>query len=262
MLFEPRHRLYCTAPLYPDALAVLDRGQSHYLINVLRMGEGDNLLVFNGVDGEWLAAIEHGGKKQTRLRCLTQNRPQHQHPHPELMLVFAPIKKARIDFIAEKATELGAGILQPMMTDYTQMSRVNISRMTANAIEAAEQTGRMTIPEIRKPVSFDLLLETWPQEHHIIFCDESQSPDHGMVKALLEQDHKLPARVAIFTGPEGGFSPREREVMMAQAKVQAVSLGRNILRADTAMLAALAIWQATVGESLLETKYLKAKGNP
>ncbi|MCE2516838.1 MAG: 16S rRNA (uracil(1498)-N(3))-methyltransferase [Alphaproteobacteria bacterium] len=244
MALETRQRLYCTAPLCQDAEVTLDRDQSHYLLNVLRKAEGDELLLFNGKDGEWQAEITQAAKKAAVLHCLAATRPQD--PVPSLMLVFAPIKKARIDFIAEKATELGVGILQPVMTDRTQMSRVNTDRMRANAIEAAEQTGRTTIPEIRAPISLTALLEDWPATRHIIFCDEDRaaSPDHAMADVVAG----LTGKAAIFIGPEGGFSPRERDHIIAQAQAHAVALGRNILRADTAMLAALAIWQSAAGE--------------
>lgn len=244
MALETRHRLYCTAPLGLDVVVTLDRDQSHYLLNVLRKAEGDELLVFNGHDGEWQAVITRGAKRAAELTCRALTRGQD--PQPSLMLVFAPVKKARIDFIAEKATELGAGVVQPVMTDRTQMSRVNSDRMRANAIEAAEQTGRTTVPEIREVISLTRLLEDWPPERHIIFCDEdcADSPDNGMVEVVAG----LTGPVAVFIGPEGGFTSRERDLITAQAQAHAVALGRNILRADTAMLAALAIWQATAGE--------------
>lgn len=244
MALETRQRLYCNAPLSFDAAVVLDRDQAHYLRNVLRMEVGDELLLFNGEDGEWLGVLEDLGKKSAELRCAEQLRPQD--PAPSLMLVFAPIKKARIDFIAEKATELGVGILQPVMTDFTQMTRVNMSRIEANAIEAAEQTGRTTIPLLRAPISLTSLLEDWPDDRHIIFCDEDCAglSAYNMADAIKD----IKGDAAIFIGPEGGFSPRERALIVGMKNVTAVSLGKNILRADTAMLSALAIWQATAGE--------------
>lgn len=249
MSLETRQRLYVNAPLQQDRVVTLGRDQAHYLIHVLRMKTGDEVLLFNGQDGEWQAVIETASKKSADLICHGQTRPQDAQP--ELMLIFAPIKKARIDFIAEKATELGAGILQPVMTDYTQISRVNMNRMQANVIEAAEQTGRTTLAETRAPVSLDQLLEEWPEERHIIFCDEdcAGSAEHAMAKKLSElAGSGITGDMAILIGPEGGFSPRERGLITSHANAVAVSLGRNILRADTAMLAALAIWQSTVGE--------------
>lgn len=246
MALETRQRLYIDAPLTPGGTVTLDRDQSHYLVNVLRMEEGGQVLLFNGRDGEYSAAITSAHKKSTELTLNVQTRTQDEKP--QLMLAFAPIKKARIDFIAEKATELGVGILQPIMTDYTQVSRVNTSRLDANAIEAAEQTGRTTLMEIREPIPLMKLLEDWQQTRHIIFCDEdcAGDPEHAMAEKLMSYKN-LGEDCAIFIGPEGGFSPRERELISGNVAAISVSLGKNILRADTAMLAALSIWQATVG---------------
>ena len=246
MALETRQRLYVDATLQQNGMISLDRDQSHYLINVLRMGEGDEVLLFNGHDGEWCAEVAVAHKKSTQLKVQVQNR--HQDQNPKLVLVFAPIKKARIDYIAEKACELGVGILQPMMTDFTQVSRVNTSRLAANAIEAAEQTGRTTLMEIREPTSLAKILEDWPPSRHIIFCDEdcAGDPDFAMANKLISLQN-ISEDCAIFIGPEGGFSPRERELISGNDAAISVSLGTNILRADTAMLAALSIWQATVG---------------
>lgn len=240
---QPHPRLYCEKPLYAEAFIELNREQSHYLLNVLRLTTGDEVLIFNGIDGEWRAVLDHVAKKTAHLKCLEQTRPQE--PRPNLTLAFAPIKRARIDFIAEKATELGAGILQPVMTEYTQMSRVNTERMTANAIEAAEQTGRTTIPEIRKALTLGTWLQAWPDAQPIIFCDETQSPDHGMPEQIAKGNLNHGDSTAILIGPEGGFSPRERQEIARHKNLYRISLGGYILRADTAMLAALAIWQAS-----------------
>jgi len=244
MALETRQRLYCNTPLGSNVALTLGREQSHYLINVLRYGIGQEVLVFNGKDGEYLATVDAADRKKTVLLCHRQTRPQD--PMPSLMLSFAPIKKARLDFIAEKATELGVGLVQPVMTDYTQVSRVNTERMLANAIEAAEQTGRTTVPEILSPRPLMDLLEDWPKNRHIIFCDEdcAGSAQHD----FAHQVANVSGDVAIMIGPEGGFSPRERQAIMALDGVVPVSLGRNILRADTAMLAALALWQGFAGD--------------
>jgi len=244
MALETRQRLYCDTPLGSNVALTLGREQSHYLINVLRYGIGQEVLVFNGKDGEYLATVDAADRKKTVLLCNRQTRPQD--PMPSLMLSFAPIKKARLDFIAEKATELGVGLVQPVMTDYTQVSRVNTERMLANAIEAAEQTGRTTVPEILSPRPLMDLLEDWPKNRHIIFCDEdcAGSAQHD----FAHQVANVLGDVAIMIGPEGGFSPRERQAIMALDGVVPVSLGRNILRADTAMLAALALWQGFAGD--------------
>ena len=244
MALETHQRLYCDTPLGSNVALTLGREQSHYLINVLRYGIGQEVLVFNGKDGEYLATVDAADRKKTVLLCHRQTRPQD--PMPSLMLSFAPIKKARLDFIAEKATELGVGLVQPVMSDYTQVSRVNTERMLANAIEAAEQTGRTTVPEILSPRPLMDLLEDWPKNRHIIFCDEdcAGSAQHD----FAHQVANVSGDVAIMIGPEGGFSPRERQAIMALDGVVPVSLGRNILRADTAMLAALALWQGFAGD--------------
>lgn len=244
MALETRQRLFCDTALAAEMVVHLDRDQSHYLANVLRYKSGQDVLVFNTRDGEFEAVITRIDKKQTILTCGQKTRDQD--PISQLMLVFAPIKKARIDFIAEKATELGVGILQPVMTDFTQVTRVNTDRMQANAIEAAEQTGRTTIPKIKQPVPLLSLLEDWSEKRHIIFCDEdcAGSAEFDFVNAASS----LEGEVAILIGPEGGFSPRERDMIRGMSSSVPVSLGRNILRADTAMLAALALWQGCAGD--------------
>ena len=244
MALETRQRLYCDAALHDGAELTLDRDQSHYLINVLRYQTGQDVLIFNGVDGEYRASIAVADRKKAQLSCHEQTRPQD--PMPNLTLVFAPIKKARIDFIAEKATELGVGRIQPVMTDFTQVSRVNTDRMAANAIEAAEQTGRTTIPSVNQPISLQNLLEDWPEGCHIIFCDEDYAGTASF--AFQQQVVSLQGPAAILIGPEGGFSPRERDMIRGHKAAVPVSLGQNILRADTAMLAALSLWQGVAGD--------------
>ena len=244
MALETRQRLYCDAALHNGAELTLNRDQSHYLINVLRYQTGQEVLIFNGVDGEFRASISVADRKKAQLSCHEQTRPQD--PMPNLTLVFAPIKKARIDFIAEKATELGVGRIQPVMTDFTQVSRVNTDRMAANAIEAAEQTGRTTIPSVDQPISLQNLLEDWPEGCHIIFCDEDYAGTASF--AFHKQVASLNGPVAILIGPEGGFSPRERDIIRGHKTAVPVSLGQNILRADTAMLAALSLWQGVAGD--------------
>ena len=240
----PRHRLYLDQPLTASAGIGLDRDQAHYLVNVLRLKAGARLLVFNGRDGEFEAEIAEATKKSATLNLARRSRPAE--PLPDLMLVFAPVKRARIDFIAEKATELGVGVIQPVMTEYTSVARVNTDRLRANAVEAAEQTGRLTVPEVREPRPFAGLLEDWPGPHHIIFCDEEESSNKA--NAMVGRLKGLSGPVAIFIGPEGGFSPAERRMLNARDDAVSVSLGPNLLRADTAMVAALSIWQATAGD--------------
>jgi len=241
---RPRHRLYVADDLIVGASLEVRPDQAHYLVQVLRLDAGDQVLLFNGRDGEWAAEIIETGRKHARLKLLEQTR--RQASQPDLMLIFAPVKKARIDFIAEKAAELGVGILQPVITAYTQMTRVNTSRLVANTIEAAEQTGRTTLVDVREPVPFDRWLDDWPGMRHIIFCDESCAGSSA--HAMAERVAGLTGPVAVVIGPEGGFSPAERDRLNAMAEAVAVSLGPNVLRADTAMVAALSVWQAVAGE--------------
>ena len=240
---ETRTRLYIDQPLTAGQDAVLPREQAHYLRNVMRLDAGARLLVFNGRDGEFEAEMIPEGRKQARLDILKLMRPQCQLP--QLMLAFAPVKKARIDYIAEKATELGVGIIQPVVTAYTNVTRVNTGRLAANAIEAAEQTGRLTIPMIREPVALEVFLAGLDAQFDLIFCDEGLAP--GGEGAMIEQVKALSGPAAVLIGPEGGFSQAEREQINALERSVAVSLGPNILRADTAMVAALTLWQAAAG---------------
>jgi len=239
-----RHRLFVPDDLNSGAALSLSLEQAHYLVNVLRLTSGDTVLLFNGRDGEWQAEITETGRKRAVLSVGALSREQDNQP--DLMLAFAPIKKARIDYLAEKAAELGVGILQPMITDYTQVTRVNSHRLKANTIEAAEQTGRTTLVDVREPVPFNRLLDEWPGMRHIIFCDESCAGLPGY--AITERVAELKGPAAIFIGPEGGFSPAERDRLLGLPGAVAVSLGPNVLRADTAMVAALAVWQAVAGE--------------
>lgn len=241
---RPRHRLFVPDDLLSDAAVAVSPDQAHYLVQVLRLGAGDAVLLFNGRDGEWQAEIREAGRKRTVLKVQAKTREQDNPP--DLMLIFAPIKKARIDYLAEKAAELGVGILQPVITAHTQMTRVNTNRLRANTIEAAEQTGRTTLVDVREPMPLDRLLDEWGGMRHIIFCDEScaGSPGHAMADRVAG----LEGPAAIVIGPEGGFSPHERDRLTAMPGALAVSLGQNVLRADTAIVAALAVWQAVSGE--------------
>lgn len=240
----PRTRLYIDTPLQSDQSITLDREQAHYLLNVLRLGQGARILVFNGRDGEFEAKIIPQGRKQASVQTHGQTRPQSRLP--DLMLAFAPVKKARIDFIAEKATELGVGIIQPVITEFTNVARVKTDRLNANAIEAAEQTGRLTLPEIRQPCSLASLLDDLDENYHLIFCDEGLASEKG--KPMINRVASLNGAAVILIGPEGGFSDMERERILSHKRSVAVSLGPNILRADTAMVAALTLWQAAAGD--------------
>jgi 16S rRNA (uracil1498-N3)-methyltransferase len=234
-------RLFVEAPLGMGVGVVPDDQQAHYLLHVMRARVGDRVSLFNGSDGEWLARIAGLSKRSCSLECERQLGPQTEVP--DIWLCFAPIKKTPADYVVQKATELGVRVLQPVFTRRTIVSRVNLDRMRANAVEAAEQSGRLGVPETREPLAFDKLLAGWPKDRRLIFCDEGGAPP--MATALRD----LPdGPAAIFTGPEGGFDPVEREALRAQPFVTPVSLGPRILRADTAALAALAIWQSVRGD--------------
>ncbi|HJW41977.1 MAG TPA: 16S rRNA (uracil(1498)-N(3))-methyltransferase [Rhizomicrobium sp.] len=234
-------RLFAGDPLRTGACVVPDDGQVHYLLHVMRAKAGDRVLLFNGSDGEWLARIAGLSKRSCSLECERQTAPQIEVP--DVWLCFAPIKKTPADYVAQKATELGVRVLQPVFTRRTIVARVNLERMLANAVEAAKQSGRLSVPETREPLTFDKLLATWPADRRLIFCDETGAPP---MSAALRDLADGPA--AIFTGPEGGFDPVEREALRALPFVTPVSLGPRILRADTAALAALAVWQSIRGD--------------
>jgi 16S rRNA (uracil1498-N3)-methyltransferase len=217
----------------------LTREQAHYLFGVMRLGLGDAVLLFNGRDGEWLAEVTAAGKRGGELVAQTQTRPV-QMP-PDLWLVFAPIKKARTDFIVEKAAEMGAARIQPVQTDFTNSDRIRQDRLQAHAVEAAEQCGGTYVPEVCELQKLDRLLADWPADRQLLFCDE----------ALAGDGPRLPqARGpwAILIGPEGGFSEPERARLTALPFAHAISLGPRILRADTAAVAAMALWQTSLGD--------------
>ncbi|MDE2163161.1 MAG: 16S rRNA (uracil(1498)-N(3))-methyltransferase [Alphaproteobacteria bacterium] len=237
-------RLYVEAPLGEGARVVPGDGQAHYLLHVMRARAGDRVCLFNGRDGEWLARIADIAKRGCTLECERRTAPQTEVP--DLWLVFAPIKKTPADYLTQKATELGVRLLQPVITRRTIVQRVNIERMTANAVEAAEQSGRLSVPEVRAPQPFDKLLAGWPQQRRILFCDEA-----GEAAPVAEALAAAPSGPwAIFTGPEGGFDPAERAALLALAFVTPVTLGTRILRADTAALSALSVWQSVKGDWL------------
>jgi 16S rRNA (uracil1498-N3)-methyltransferase len=232
-------RLHVAAPLGPGAAVAVDEGQAHYLLHVMRAKRGDHVSLFNGRDGEWLAEITEAGKKRLILTCMAQ--AQAQAEVPDLWLAFAPVKKTPSDYLVQKAAELGVSALLPVFTRRTIVTRVNIARMTANAVEAAEQSARLSVPLVAEPVAFERLLRDWPRERTLYFCDEG-----GDATPLAAAARPGPA--GIFTGPEGGFDPAERAALRALDFVVPVTLGPRILRADTAALAALAIWQSVAGD--------------
>jgi 16S rRNA (uracil1498-N3)-methyltransferase len=240
-LVEPggKVRLYVEAPLGDSARIEPDNGQTHYLLHVMRAKAGDRVMLFNGQDGEWLARIDQVSKRGCVLLCEKQRKQQRDVP--DIWLCFAPIKKTPADYVVQKATELGVSALLPIFTRRTVVTRVNSERMKANAIEAAEQSGRLSVPDIRAATTLDRLLANWPADRRLIFCDEAgEAPP--ILKALGEPQ---PGPWAVLIGPEGGFDPVERDRIRAQPFVVPVSLGERILRADTAALAALAVWQSS-----------------
>ncbi len=235
-------RLYLDTPLQAAMSLPLPEAQSHYLAHVLRAKPGDTLRLFNGHDGEWRATVTGIAKRGVTLSIDGQTRLQDTVP--DLWLLLAPIKKTPLDYIVQKATELGISRLQPVITRRTIVERVNSDRMRANAIEAAEQSERLSVPVINEPIALEKLIRDWDATRQLMFCDEGR--DARPARGALVSAPKSPW--AILTGPEGGFDPVEREMLRAQSFVTPVSLGPRIMRADTAALAAIAVWQSTLGD--------------
>lgn len=235
-------RLYVDAPLAAGEPIRCSSEQANYLRNVLRLGESAEVLIFNGIDGEWRARLALEGKRGCALEPLEQVR--QQEAGPEIHYFFAPLKRARLDYLVQKATELGAASLLPVLTRYTVAERVNLERMRSNAIEAAEQCGILRIPEIAEPEKLDRVLAHWDRALPLIFCDE-RAPIRDPIEALRGVE---PGPVGVLIGPEGGFAPGEREQLVAQPFAVQISLGPRIMRADTAAIAALALVNAVLGD--------------
>jgi 16S rRNA (uracil1498-N3)-methyltransferase len=242
MAYQPVTRLFVEASLGEGGSLGLPAPQAHYLKSVLRLGKGDELALFNGRDGEYGARISGQGRGWCSLDILAQRKKQRDEG--DLWLVFAPIKRARLDFLAEKATELGVSEIHPVMTARTMVARVNAERLRANAIEAAEQSERLSVPAVFEPVKLAELLKSWVPGRKLILCDESGSAP-PMAQALKSMS---PAPCAILTGPEGGFADSELDDLRKLPFVCPVGLGPRVLRADTAALAALAAFQALAGD--------------
>lgn len=238
-------RLHMAEDLVADVAIEADRAQSNYLLNVLRLKAGDPVLLFNGRDGEWRADIQPTGRKACLLVPRDLLRPQ---PAPyDLLLCFAPLKQARLDYMVQKAVEMGAGQLQPVITRYTQVQKLNSDRMAANLVEAAEQCGILSVPALSETVTLTNLLDKWTSvqaDRALIFCDELVEGSAGL-KALQSLEGRP---LAILIGPEGGFTEEERQLLTSKPFVHALSLGPRILRADTAAVAAMAIIQAFIGD--------------
>jgi len=229
-------RLFVRTPLSEGARVALDPAQANYLGNVMRLQEGDDLLLFDGASGEWLARVAEAGKK--RMTLSVEHRTREAEAVPDVWLAFAPVKRAQTDWLIEKATELGVGRLQPVMTQRTVAERVKLERLESIAIEAAEQCGRTMLPEIVEPASLKQFLAS--NERRLYFADE-----HGGEPAAYAFK---PGPAVILTGPEGGFTDQEREAIRSSRNAVAISLGPRILRAETAALAALAAYMAVAGD--------------
>ncbi|NNK78868.1 MAG: 16S rRNA (uracil(1498)-N(3))-methyltransferase [Litoreibacter sp.] len=240
LMAQAKIRLFVEHGLGPGNSVPVGRDQANYLFNVMRLGVGDHVALFNGTDGEWLCEAVDTGKRRGMLKCVSQSRPLQMPPN--LWLLFAPIKKARTDFIVEKATELGASRIIPIVTDFTNSERIRQDRLQAHAVEAAEQCGGTFVPEVAELTKLSLLLDAWPSERHLMFCDEARVGPAETLNGCTKGPW------AVLIGPEGGFSDPERERLMALPQTTAISLGPRILRADTAAVAALTLWQATLGD--------------
>jgi len=236
-------RLFVEAALALGERVLLARDQSNYLGNVLRLSAGETILAFNGRDGEWQASIA-GRKRPDSLEIMTQTRPQDRLP--DLAYIFAPLKHARLDYMVQKAVEMGASSLQPVLTRFTQVSRVNSERMRANVIEAAEQCGILSIATVAEPVPLDRYLNQREAPRLLVFCDEAAEGLNPL--QALQSDLATANGVDVLIGPEGGFAEEERAILLRQPRTLRLSLGPRILRADTAAVAALALVQAALGD--------------
>lgn len=247
-------RLHIHAPLSEGSTVALDEEQAHYLRAVMRLDAGDAILVFNGRDGEFEARFAPAGKKSAAAHLGIRVRAPGAEP--DLWIVFAAVKRAALETIVQKAVELGVARLVPVLTTRTQRERVNVARLGAIAAEAAEQCGRLSVPEIAPALTLDALLETWPAARRLFFCDEAGDDPaalwggpEGRARPMLEVLTKTePGPAAVLIGPEGGFAPEERARLRDHNFVSPVTLGPRILRADTAAIVALALWQAALGD--------------
>ena len=240
-------RLFVDSPLGPGERIALEKNQSNYLGNVLRLAAGERVLVFNGRNGEWQAQIG-GRKRPDSLDILSQTRPQDRLP--DIAYVFAPLKHARLDYMVQKAVEMGASQLQPVLTRFTQVSRVNGERMRANVIEAAEQCGILSLAAVAEPVPLDRFVSQRPPQRLLVFCDEAAettSPLDALRDRITAKDG-IRDGIDVLIGPEGGFAGEERALLLRQPKTLRLALGPRILRADTAGVAALALVQAALGD--------------
>jgi 16S rRNA (uracil1498-N3)-methyltransferase len=238
-------RLFVRRPLGEGAVVELDRDQTSYLLTVLRLKAGDSVILFNGRDGAWLAKIADAHRKGAVLHVTVQT--AHQTPRTDLWFGFAPLKTGRLDYVVQKATEMGAGVIQPVITRYTQVHRLKTAKLAANVIEAAEQCEVLSVPELAPEIALPELISTWRDKHglrRLVLCDES-APSGSPIDRLADL-RGLP--VGLLVGPEGGFADEERDLLLSQAFVIPISLGPRILRADTAAVAGLTLIQAIIGD--------------
>ncbi len=238
---KARIRLYVDQPLGEGQSVPLSRAQAHYLFAVMRRRAGDALVIFNNTDGTFRARVSRADKRHGELACATKMRDV-QMP-PDLWLAFAPVKKARTDYIVEKACEMGVARILPVRTEFTGSERIRQDRLQAHAIEAAEQCGAGYVPEVTGMTRLDTLLANWPAERRILFCNEAATAAADSVLARA-----APGPWAVLIGPQGGFSQAERDAINAMQQTAEVSLGPRILRADTAAVAALTLWQMALGD--------------
>jgi len=237
-------RVYLDAPLAEGQAVSFDRAQANYLLNVLRLKHGDALLLFNGRDGEWQARLAGTGKRA--LTAVIGERMREQPRPSDLHFLFAPLKHARLDYLVQKAVEMGAARLQPVITRHTQVARVNLDRMRANVIEAAQQCGILTLPEVAEPVTFKAAIGAADADRLLVFCDEDAEVKDPVAALTAAARAGLP--LAVLIGPEGGFAEEERDSLLQRPNVVRIALGPRILRADTAAVAALALVQAVLGD--------------
>ncbi|POO56571.1 16S rRNA (uracil(1498)-N(3))-methyltransferase [Agrobacterium rosae] len=235
-------RLFVSQPLSQSEAIEANSDQFNYLANVLRLTDGAEILLFNGRDGEWKTTLSYPTRKKILLTASEQTRPQPETP--DLHYLFAPLKTGRMDYLVQKAVEMGVGVLQPVMTQHVQGKITNLDKLRANVIEAAEQCGILAVPQVLEPIKLKDLLESWDASRRIIYCDEGDEGQNPLsVLSRIEEK-----QLALLVGPEGGFSEDERQLLRDHPSVTPIPLGPRILRADTAAVAALAVIQATVGD--------------
>ena len=243
--YTPPIRLFVDTEMTIGTTVTLDKEQAHYLGHVMRRSAGDRVEIFNGRTDSMVAEITEIGRKSAALQMIQSCKSFRQSP--DIWFLFAPVKRTRLDFMAQKATELGVRKIQPVDTEFCQVSRVNLDRLTANAIEAAEQTGRLDVPEIGPFAALAAVLADWPSDRHLLFCDEALAGESSFNP--VQQLSATPLqKAALLIGPEGGFSDAERQMIKQMPLTRPLSLGPRILRSDTAALAALSLFQAVCGD--------------